>query len=220
MHIFGHVAQWTRASVFGTESRRFESCRGLHASVAQWTRATGFYPVGRGFESFRGYSKWYNYAMRRKIPGYPRHELTRDGQLFLDGEPAKVFVGRNGYRQAYIYRGKRRTKHPKMIYKLMARTFLPRRPSKEHLVRHLDGNSLNDHADNLAWGTHADNMQDLRKHREGRASLTKALKADILKALKRKKTWKTEDLEKLAKKHNVAFSTVNRLYWKIKDGKA
>lgn len=32
------------------------------------------------------------------------------------------------------------------------------------MVRHLDGNSLNDHADNLAWGTAAENSADAIRH--------------------------------------------------------
>ena len=100
----------------------------------------------------------------------------------------------------------------------MALTFLPPRPSKKHLVRHLNGNSLDDSASNLAWGTHADNMEDLRKHRESRAPLTKVLKASIIKDIK-KSSGEVEDLKKIAEKHRVAFSTVNRIYWKIEDAK-
>ena len=155
---------------------------------------------------------------RKKIPGFPRHSLTPEGELYTDGQPADVFVGRDGYWQGYLYRGKKKTRHPKKIYKLMAATYLPRRPSKSHLVRHLDGDSLNDAASNLAWGTHQDNMQDLRKHREGRASLTKDLKADIIRALG-KRDRSVEFRQEVAQKHNVAFSTVNRIYWKIRDAK-
>jgi len=154
----------------------------------------------------------------KKIPGYPRHSLTPDGQLFTDGEPARVFVGRNGYYQAYLYRGKKTTRHPKMIYKLMALTYLPKRPSKAHLVRHLDGDSLNDAASNLAWGTHADNMEDLRKHREDRASLTNDLKREIIKAVKKSGST-VEGRKQIANEYNVAFSTVNRIYWTAQDEK-
>ena len=31
-------------------------------------------------------------------------------------------------------------------------------------VRHLDGNSRNDSAENLAWGTRLENMRDMRRH--------------------------------------------------------
>jgi len=151
----------------------------------------------------------------KKIPGYPRHSLSHDGILYTDGEPTRVFVGKNGYWQAYIYRGKKKTRHPKMIYKLMACTYLKPRPSGQHLVRHLDGNSLNDSADNLSWGTHADNMEDLRKHRQDRASLTNDLKKSIIRAIRRS-DGSVEALQKIAKRRNVAFSTVNRIYWKLK----
>ena len=153
----------------------------------------------------------------RKIPGRPRYSLTPNAILFRDGKEVEIFVGKNGYRQAWIYRGKKRLRHPKLLYKLMAATYLGRRPSKKHLVRHLDGDCHNDAAANLAWGTHYDNMQDLKKHRESRASLTNALKAVIIKAVKKTKT--VEDRKALAAKHNVSFLTVNNYYWKWKDGK-
>jgi len=153
----------------------------------------------------------------KKIPGYPRYSLSRNATLYRDGKEVEVFVGKNGYRQAWMYRGKKRLRHPKMIYKLMSMTYLGKRPSKDHLVRHLDGDCHNDSATNLAWGTHLDNMEDLRKHRETRASLTNDLKAVIIKAVKKTKT--VEDRKALATKHNVSFLTINRYYWKWKDGK-
>lgn len=153
----------------------------------------------------------------KKIPGYPRYALSNRGTLYRDGKPVEVFVGKNGYRQAWIYRGKKKCKHPKMIYKLMAATYLGPRPSKKHLVRHLDGDCHNDRASNLAWGTHADNMEDLRKHRESRAKLTNELKAAIVKAVKKTKT--VEERKLLAAEFNVSFLTVNRYYWIWKDKK-
>ena len=151
----------------------------------------------------------------KKIPGYPRQSLTRSGQLFLDGEPAQTWISPTGYRVAWIYRGRKKLRRPKPIYKLMARTYLGPRPSKKHLVRHLDGNSLNDSVDNLAWGTHKQNMEDLRKHRAERASLTNDLKASIRQDVKKmcdEGIESAEDLIPLTEKHNVAFSTVNRIY--------
>ena len=53
--IYASVAQWIRASVFGTEGRRFESYPVYHALVAQLDRASGSGPEGRTFESCRVY---------------------------------------------------------------------------------------------------------------------------------------------------------------------
>ena len=154
------------------------------------------------------------------IPGYSKYALSKCGRLFktFDHSEVEVFIGKNGYRQAWIWRGKKCLKHPKLIYRLMAKTFLPPKPSDKHLVRHLDGNPHNDSVDNLAWGTHKQNMQDLRKHNKQRASLSNELKSEIMKAVK--KSGKTvEQRRKLAEMFNVGFTTVDRIHWKIEDAK-
>ncbi len=156
----------------------------------------------------------------RKIPGYPRQSLSTDGVLYRDGEPVDIFIGRDGYRQAWIFRGRKRLRHPKKIYQLMAKTYLGPRPSKKHLVRHLDGNCHNDSADNLAWGTHADNMEDLRKHSEARTPVTKTIKEEIKKEILSESPFIDHDdrvnvLTELALRYNVSFLTVNRIFWKV-----
>ena len=50
------------------------------------------------------------------------------------------------------------------IHSLVAAVFLPPKPSPVYEVRHLDGNPLNNKADNLAWGTRKDNALDRVKH--------------------------------------------------------
>jgi len=138
-------------------------------------------------------------------------------------DQVEVFVGRDGYRQAYLYRGTKKTRHPKKIYQLMAKTFLEERPSKDHLVRHLDGNSINDSIENLAWGTHADNMEDLKKHNEDRATLNDELKLAITIDIRRSKLplydpeIRVNTLLSISLDRMVPFTTVNRIYWEIID---
>ena len=61
--------------------------------------------------------------------------------------------------------GKRKHMH---IHKLVAHKYLPKRPTPQHQLRHLDGNKNNNSADNLAWGTSKDNADDRERH--GRTS--------------------------------------------------
>ena len=56
--------------------------------------------------------------------------------------------------------GKRRHKY---LAVLVAEAFVPN-PYNYPVVRHLDGDPLNNHAFNLAWGTHQDNMDDAKRH--------------------------------------------------------
>jgi hypothetical protein len=50
------------------------------------------------------------------------------------------------------------------VAKLVALAFLPPKPTPSHELRHLDGNATNSSAENLAWGTHAENMADRERH--------------------------------------------------------
>lgn len=50
------------------------------------------------------------------------------------------------------------------VHVLVARKFLPPRPSPKHEIRHLDGNRNNPHMDNLRWGTRQDNADDRERH--------------------------------------------------------
>jgi hypothetical protein len=46
------------------------------------------------------------------------------------------------------------------IHRLVGLTFIPN-PNNFKLVMHLDDNGLNNHINNLKWGTHKDNMDDM-----------------------------------------------------------
>src|SRR5687768_8506307 len=100
----------------------------------------------------------------------PVYEITREGNVFSattnwrgrgrrelcqspnsDGYPSvRVLV--NGKRKRVA------------VHILVARCYLPPRPSQKHEIRHLDGDKLNPRADNLAWGTSKDNADDRERH--------------------------------------------------------
>lgn len=102
----------------------------------------------------------------------------------------------------------------------MAKTYLGPKPFPKAVVRHLDGDCHNDSVENLEWGSHAENMEDLRKHRESRTPLTNDLKEQIRQEIVKDRPFIDHDdrvntLLMIADKYDVAFTTVNRIYWKI-----
>lgn len=108
--------------------------------------------------------------MKDRIP--PEYEITRDGRV-ISHKGAKPLEMRQhingsgyGYPSVYLWRDGKRW-HVS-VYRLVAAVHLPPRPSPAHELRHLDGNNQNSHADNLAWGTHAENMADTIRHRAAR----------------------------------------------------
>lgn len=58
------------------------------------------------------------------------------------------------------------------IHRLVCTLFHGPRPSDKHEVRHIDGNSLNNCYDNLAWGTRKENAEDRDRH--GKTSFGKS----------------------------------------------
>jgi hypothetical protein len=66
-------------------------------------------------------------------------------------------------------------RHRYSVYGLVARAYLPPRPSPKHVVRHLDCDRNNSNASNLAWGTALENSADSRHH--GRLARGEALGA-------------------------------------------
>ena len=65
------------------------------------------------------------------------------------------FVGKNYYRVGMMGKSKR-------VHRLVAEAFLGPQPTPKHVVMHLDDNGLNNRVDNLKWGTHKENMEDMR----------------------------------------------------------
>lgn len=69
------------------------------------------------------------------------------------------------------------------LHKLICEVFHGPKPSKEHQVCHIDGNKLNNAAENLKWGTVKENAQDRAKH--GKTSRGKRHSKTISEAIKK-----------------------------------
>lgn len=116
---------------------------------------------------------------------FPGHKVTPEGRVFSVSTNWRSY-GERELRQAdnahgypsvrVIIDGKRRHL---LVHKLVAHAFLPPRPSKEHEIRHLDGDRKNNHVTNLAWGTRSENAQDRKVHGTERAAQNGALSAKL-----------------------------------------
>jgi hypothetical protein len=85
--------------------------------------------------------------------GYGKRELVQT--LNASGYPS-VRVMVDGKRKRFA------------VHKMVAITYLGSCPSPAHQVRHLDGDKMNSHYSNLAWGTAKENAEDRDHH--GRTS--------------------------------------------------
>lgn len=87
-----------------------------------------------------------------------RHYYVRPS----DGRVLSTALSKHGYRVVSL--SVNNTKRTFLIYRLVARAFHGEKPAPGYVVAHCDGESTNDCADNLAWKTHAQNMQDMIDH--------------------------------------------------------
>lgn len=107
----------------------------------------------------------------KQHPEYPEIWVTEDGRVFRELTP---ITAQHGYH--IIQNGKFKVRR----HTLVCGAYHGAQPMG-HEVRHLDGDHSNDHASNLAWGTHAENMQDAVKHgtHYTGAKITKEIAAEI-----------------------------------------
>jgi len=104
----------------------------------------------------------------------PIYEITRDGRVFsiisnwrgMGPRELSQLPDDDGYASVRLTIDGKRKKLA--VHRLVAAKYLPPRPSKAHEIRHLDGDRMNPHAENLAWGTRKQNAEDRERH--GRTS--------------------------------------------------
>lgn len=100
-----------------------------------------------------------------------RYEVTRDGRVLSfvrwpEMRELSQEMNDDGYPCVRVVINGRRRRVP--VHKLVAQQFHGPQPAPGYEVRHLDGNKLNPHADNLEWGTRKQNAEDRERH--GRTS--------------------------------------------------
>ena len=106
----------------------------------------------------------------KQIKGYPGYLITKNGEIFSlkSNSFLKQFIKskKAGYPAVNLYvGGNSKIKfEQKCVHELMAITFLKRKPSKKHIVAHLDGNPLNNKIENLKWVTQKENMSHKNIH--------------------------------------------------------
>lgn len=115
------------------------------------------------FEAWRdvpGYEGRYAVSSIGRIWSYPKHTL-RDGRFMR----TPIHVNRNGYPVRRVtLRTATGRKSFCAVHRLVATAFHGEPPSSDSVIRHLNGDSLDNQAENLAWGTCQENSHDAVVH--------------------------------------------------------
>lgn len=100
----------------------------------------------------------------RPVPGFPGYQVSSLGTIYSNrqgGRELRPARNAGGYPHVSLRRDGER--HHRYVHQLVAEVFIGPRPVGME-VRHLDGDRLNNSADNLQYGTAAENAQDRVRH--------------------------------------------------------
>lgn len=101
----------------------------------------------------------------RDIPGFPGYSVTRDGRV--KGPSGKWLKPHVHSRHGYLALTLRINRRDRTLYLHRAVLLAWVGPCPSGMEScHGDGNSANNHVDNLRWDTHAANMVDRARHME------------------------------------------------------
>ena len=132
-----------------------------------------------------------NWRLIAEAPDYAVSSLGRVRRIRPDrlgrglGKILRTPLGDKGYPVCSLHVGGKQLH--RCVYRLVCTAFNGPKPTPKHEVRHLDGNPLNNHADNLKWGTSAENKADCLRHgtrHQGERHNFAKLTADQVKAIR------------------------------------
>ncbi len=145
--------------------RRCPSCNELlHDNVANWEQPT--YTDKEVWKDV-DHPGPYQVSNHGRVRSLPKEVEMRhfSGKMMTRRYPGKILgtKSRGGHDRRYpiVVLSDQGKYTYKPIHRLVAETFLPRPPGAQ-LVMHLDDNPLNNHVDNLQWGTYRENTHDIQ----------------------------------------------------------
>lgn len=143
----------------------------MRARGPDWTLLITHHPFTRGtLMRPHAYLRPQDVTAVVPVPEHPEYGVTCDGRVFSkcawrhhpSGQWRELKQAPSGSKRRYrkVYLGRH---HRWDVHRLVAHVFHgPCPPGQE--VRHLDGDSSNNNATNLAYGTRHQNMADARRH--------------------------------------------------------
>ena len=158
----------------------------------------------------------------RQIPGFPRYSIAKDGTVlsFCGRRPRRLspVVATDGYLAFNLCVEPGRVRQVK-VHTLVLITFVSARPVGMQ-CRHLDGNRMNNHVSNLAWGSLVENRRDRIRHgtsSEGEKNGSSKLSESDIREIRNRRS-KGDPLRVLAADYGVSASAISnialRITWK------
>ena len=149
------------------------------------------------------------------LPWDKRYCVTDKGDIIsLIGDPKRLSEftrGESRYKLVQIA-GKVKI----YVHRLVAAAFLgpPYFDGQMHIVRHLDGNPINNSLDNIAYGTNKDNADDARKHGKiymGESNHNSTLTEDQVREIRQIRYRDKTGIKEIATVYDVSRETISRI---------
>lgn len=148
-----------------------------------------------------GYEGQYEVSNLGNVRSLDRYCLGRDGRSEIHhGRMLKKQKLWNGYLNVDLNNGKKRWHRP--VHILVAEAFIGPRPENND-VMHIDGDRTNNRAENLCYGTRAENLHQMYEYGGKLKKLSREDVLDIMNRLNR-----GEDYKDLAKEYGVNNAAV------------
>lgn len=92
----------------------------------------------------------------KEVPGFIDVFASRDGKIFAGGEECKRYIWGDRY---FVNLPTRNNPNKRItpVHRLIALTFCEYGAEERNVVNHIDGNPLNNNAENLEWVTYSEN---------------------------------------------------------------
>lgn len=164
-----------------------------------------------------GYEGLYEASTEGRIRSLPRETLHHTGKVIIrGGRVLKGCVAHRGYQRVSLSRDGK--PYLSYVHALVAAAFIGPRPPGQ-LVRHFDGNPVNNRPTNLLYGTGVDNMADAAAHgtlRRGENHNMAKLTEHQVRAIRR--LHRVHTYKHLAREFGVSVNQidniVNKKQWK------
>lgn len=149
-------------------------------------------------------------------PEAPGYWIAEDGRVRgPSGKWLKPLPNTNGYARFTVGLGARGEQASRYIHVAVCATYHGPRPSPKHMVRHLNGDRLDNRASNLTWGTGVENSADSFRHGTARigethhrAKLTQAQVNEIKFTLSREDR---PTLAEMARTYGVSLTCISAI---------
>lgn len=151
-----------------------------------------------------------NPEISKEIPGSPGYFATETGQIIGRwGNPLRLTVGTNGRLGVQVwFEGRWRRRE---VHVMVCLAFHGLRPLGK-VASHLDGNMLNNCADNLVWETQAENLARRKGHGtsdKGLQNTRSVMTAEKVRLIRERAT--LESHQTIANSLGISRTTVSRI---------